>query len=84
MKVLRIVVLFVVGLVAGYTVGIQRVRADCPPPLTCPVECIITDYICGGQQCGFFNVCVYGVGRCWWPDGLICSEVHCYPPTFCN
>lgn len=87
MKMLRIVVLLVIGLMAGYYVGIQRVKAQqsCPPPLTCDLgTCRAYDAFCD-TSCypPYGGYCQWWVGRCWWEDGPICSYRNCLPQDYC-
>lgn len=52
MKVVRVVVLLVAGLLVGYSVGTQATRAEnCAQPLTClgEFECLAYDYFCEFQ-----------------------------------
>lgn len=87
MKVLRIVVLVVIGLSVSYAVGLQNARAEgyCPDPIACDdtgLPCGSYDYFCD-LECGPQQMCLWRVGRCFWPDGPICSTVYCSPGYYC-
>jgi hypothetical protein len=83
MKAFRIVVLLVIGLLAGYVVGSQRINADCLP-LTCQSggNCLAYDSWCDGSCESTWEACLYSVGRCHWPNGPVCSIAECI--TICS
>lgn len=87
MKVLRIILFSVIGLVGGYSVGIQRVGAQECESLKCELEGVVCqsyEYFCA-QTCllgpeGPGGECEQLVGRCYWePPGPICSWTLCSP-----
>lgn len=87
MKSARIVVLLVIGLMGGYSLGIERVTAQsCPSGISCPnpFTCQAYEYYCF-DTCypPFGGYCQTWVGRCFWDDGPICSNVNCLPEAYC-